>query len=310
MESKDNSLLGYTLVFSSGFLWGLGGYFVTRMSAVGATSLITAFSGHFFAVLPLLIILLVTKGIDGLKISKKGLLYSILLGALTKGVFKLASDTSITMIGVATSSILMYLAPFFAAVMSVIFFKEKLRGYQIGALGLNLLGCTLMVTGGNFSELSISGVGLALGVVAGFLYALNTVLGKVAASGDDPLTMTFYMILFSMLTMGIFARPWEHVGLFMNSTFLFWAIISSMCTGLFANIFFLRGLSMNVEASKVTIITSVEVIVATLTGIFLLNEPINFAGFIGILFMIASIIGMNIELPLKKKVEVPTTENI
>lgn len=310
VESKKNSsLMGYMLVFTSGFLWGLGGYFVTRMSAVGATSLITAFSGHFFAILPLLIILLVTKGVEGLKISKKGLFYSILLGALTKGVFKLAGDTAITMIGVATSSILMYLAPFFAAIMSVIFFKEKLRKHQIFSLGLNLLGCVLMVTGGNFSGLSISGIGLALGILAGFLYALNTILGKVAASGDDPLTMTFYMLVFSMLTMAIFAKPWEHVDLFMNSTFLFWAIISSMCTGLFANIFFLRGLSLDVDASKVTIITSVEVIVATLSGVFLLSEQINFAGFIGILFMIASIVGMNIELPLKT-IKVPETDTI
>lgn len=298
MEKKD-SLQGYILVFTSGVLWGLGGYFVTRMSQVGATSLITAFTGHFFAVLPLLILLVSTKGIEGLKISKKGLFYSIILGALTKGVFRLAADTAITMIGVATASILMYLAPFFAAVMSVIFFKEKLRGYQIFSLALNLIGCALMVTGGNFSELSISGLGLALGALAGFLYALNTVLGKVAASGDDPLTMTFYMILFSMITMGIFAQPWEHLALFTNGTFLFWAIVNSMATGLIANIFFLRGLSMNVDASKVTIITSVEVIVATLSGVLLLNEQINFAGFIGIIFMVASIVGMNIDLPLK-----------
>ena len=296
---KKNSLQGYILVFTSGVLWGLGGYFVTRMSLVGATSLMRAFTGHFFAVIPLLILLVSTKGIEGLKISKKGLFYSIILGALTKGVFKLAADTAITMIGVATASILMYLAPFFAAVMSVIFFKEKLRGYQIFSLALNLIGCALMVTGGNFSELSISGLGLALGALAGFLYALNTVLGKVAASGDDPLTMTFYMILFSMITMGIFAQPWEHLALFTNGTFLFWAIVNSMATGLIANIFFLRGLSMNVDASKVTIITSVEVIVATLSGVLLLNEQINFAGFIGIIFMVASIVGMNIDLPLK-----------
>lgn len=310
LERKNSSLLGYTLVFASGFLWGLGGYFVLRMSAVGATPLITAFTGHFFAIIPLLVILLVTKGIDGLKISKKGFLYSILLGALTKGIFKLAGDTAITMIGVATLTILRYLAPFFTAVMLVIFFKKKLRGYQVIALGLNLLGCALMVTRGDFSTLNISVIGLALGVLVGFLYALNTIIGKVATSGDDPLTMAFYMIFFSMLTMAIFAQPWEHVELFQNKEFLFWALMNSVCTGLLGNIFFLRGLSMNVEASKVTIVTSIEVIVATLTGVLLLNEQINIAGFIGILFMIASIIGINIELPLKKKAKVPSTETI
>ena len=67
----------------SGVFWGLGGYLVTQMSNMGVSSLMTAFSGHFLALLPLFIYLIVSKGMNGLKISKKGLLYSILLGALT-----------------------------------------------------------------------------------------------------------------------------------------------------------------------------------------------------------------------------------
>lgn len=298
---KKSSLIGYLFVSVSGILWGLNGYFVSRMASVGASPLITAFSGHFLALLPLLVILLMNKGVAGLKISKKGLFYSILLGALTKGIFKIATDTSISLIGVSTASILMYLAPVFTAIMSMIFFKERLRGYQHAALVLNLLGCILMVTGGNFEELTISGLGLTLGVLAGFLYALNTIIGKVATSGDDPLTMTFYMLLFSALTMGIISKPWEHLSLLGESTFVFWAIINSLATGLIANILFLRGLSMNVDASKVTIITSVEVIVASLSGVLLLNEQINLVGFVGIVLMMFSIVGMNVDLPVRAK---------
>lgn len=299
---RRSSLIGYALVFTSGALWGFGGYFVTQMSQIGAPAMTIAFSGHLFALLPLVALILVTKRKEGLKISKKGLFYSLILGALTKGIFKLAADTAITMIGVATSSILMYLSPVFVAIMSMIFFKERLRTYQHVSLVINLIGCTLMVTGGNFSELSISGLGVTLGVLAGFLYALTTVIGKVATSGDDPLTMTFYMLLFSAITMSFFAKPWEHVELFTNSTFIFWALINSAATGLLANLFFLRGLSMKIDASKATIIASVEVIVATLSGVFLLGEPVNFAAFMGIMLMILSIIGMNIELPLKASV--------
>ncbi|MDR7855747.1 DMT family transporter [Tissierella sp.] len=298
---KRRSLEGYLLVFISGVLWGLGGYFVTKMNNIGVSSLMTAFPGHFLALLPLLIYLLVKKGKNGLKISKKGLLYSILLGALTKGIFKLANDTAVTLVGVATASILMYLAPVFTAIMSMIFFKEKLRGYQHFALVLNLFGCILMVTGGNFAELNISGLGLTLGALAGFLYALTTIIGKVATSGDDPETMTFYMLLFSAITMGIFAKPWQHLDLFTNSTFLFWAILNSMTTGLMANLLYLKGLSMNVDASKATIITSAEVVVATLSGVFLLNEKINLVGYIGIAIMLVSIILMNITIPIKQK---------
>lgn len=162
------------------------------MSDNGASSQMTAFAGHVIALIPLLLLLLARKGIKGLKISKKGLMYSILLGVLTKGIFKLSLDTSMTIIGIATSTILMYLAPVWTAIMAMIFFKEKLRLYQKFALVLNLVGCILMVTDGNFTEFNISGLGLFLGLVAGFLYALSTILGKAGTSGDDPLTMACY----------------------------------------------------------------------------------------------------------------------
>jgi DME family drug/metabolite transporter len=303
---ERKTMQGYLLIFMSGVFWGFGGYLVTQMSNLGVSSLMTAFSGHIFTLLPLLIYLLVKKGIKGLKISKKGLLYSILLGALTKGIFKLANDTAVISVGVATASILMYLAPVFTAIMSIIFFKEKLRGYQHFAVALNLAGCIIMVTGGRFEQLNISGLGLTLGVLSGFLYALNTILGKVATGGDDPETMTFYMLLFSAITMGMFAKPWQHMEWFSNSTFLFWAILNSMVTGLFANILFLKGLSMNVDASKATIISSGEVIIATLSGVLLLNEVISFVGFIGIVIMLISIFLMNINFPIKPK---EVTEN-
>lgn len=296
---KKSSLKGYFLIFTSGVLWGLGGYFVTQMSNMGVSSLMTAFPGHFLALLPLLIYLLMKKGVSGLKISKKGLMYSIILGALTKGIFKLANDTAISLVGVATASILMYLAPVFAAIMSMIFLNEKLKGYQHAALILNLAGCILMVTGGNFAELNISGLGLALGALSGFLYALTTIIGKVATGGDDPETMTFYMLLFSTITMGIFAKPWQHVELFMNSRFLFWAILNAMTTGLMANLLYLKGLSMNVDASKATIITSAEVVIATLSGVFLLGESISLVGYLGIGIMLVSIVLMNINIQKK-----------
>lgn len=298
---KRRYLKGYLFVAIAGSLWGIGGFFVTKMSETGASSLMTAFAGHFLALPPLLFYLLARKGTNGLKISKKGLLVCILLGVLTKGIFKLALDTSMILVGVATSTILMYLAPVWTAVMAVIFFREKLRGYQNFALVLNLIGCALMVTGGNFAELNISGLGLGLGLVAGYLYGLSTILGKIGTSEDDSVTMAFYMMVFSSITTAVFAKPWEHLTLFANGTFLFWTVAGAVLSGAIANIFFLTGLSTGIDASKTTIVTSVEVVVATIAGVFLLNEHINLVGYIGIIIMLASIVLININIPNPKE---------
>jgi len=82
---KKRYLRGYLFVAIAGVLWGIGGFFVTKMSDMGASSLMTAFAGHFLAIPPLLLYIIAKRGLEGLKISKKGLLYSILLGVLTKG---------------------------------------------------------------------------------------------------------------------------------------------------------------------------------------------------------------------------------
>ena len=229
-------------------------------------------------------------------------MYSALLGVLTKGIFKLALDTSMNLVGVATATILMYLAPVWTAIMAIIFFKEKLRGYQYIALLLNISGCVLMVTGGNFTEINISTLGLTLGLIAGFLYALSTILGKVATSGDDPVTMACYMLLFSSITTAIFARPWEHLHLFTNKSFMFWAIPGGFLSGTLANILFLTGLSKGIDASKTTIIASIEVVVATVAGVFLLSEKISLVGYFGTIIMLASIVIMNVDLPKKKEI--------
>ena len=144
------------------------------------------------------------------------------------------------LVGVATSTILMYLAPVWTAIMAIIFFKEKLKGYQVFALALNLFGCALMVTGGNFAELNISGLGLALGLIAGFLYGLSTILGKIGTSGDDSVTMAFYMLLFSSLATA-FCKTMEQCGAVCKRRILFWSFTGAGLSGTVANILFFKG---------------------------------------------------------------------
>lgn len=79
-----------------------------------------------------------------------------------------------------------------------------------------------------------------------------------------------------------------------------------MATGLIANLLYLKGLSLDVDASKATIISSGEVVVATLSGVLLLNEEINSVGFFGILIMLISIVLMNVDISIKPK---EVTEN-
>lgn len=294
-RNKSQSILGYVLIFLAGSFWGTGGYYITQMGKLGASSFMTGFTGHLFALLPLMLIILVTRGVKGLKISKRGLIFAVIMGIVTKGFFKLAYDSSVVIAGVSTAAVLLYTSPVFVAILSRIFFKEKLKAHNYLALVLNLTGVFLMVTLGDVKRLNVELLGVVLALTAALLHASNTILGKFATSGDHPLTTTFYMLVASTITQGIAAKPWtaHNLDLFANSTFLFWAIINALVTGALANTFYLTGLSTDIDASKAPVLSSSEVIVAALIGVLAFSEPMNWIGILGMIMMLVSIVLMN-----------------
>lgn len=306
-KPMSSSTLGYLLIFIAGAIWGTGGTLVTYMTRMGASPAMTSFTAHFIAVIGLGLLILFTKGPKGFKITKRGLIFTIIMGIVTKAVFKLAYDSSVATVGASTGVVLLYTAPIFVAIMSVIFLKEKLRLNNYIALGLNLLGVVLMVTLGNFTSLNINPVGVFLGILAGFLHGLNTILAKFAGNDDDPLTKAFYMMLSSSAVLIFVAQPWSaaNVALLTSGEFIFWALISGIVTGALGNFVYLKGLSMDVDASKAPVISSVEVIVATFMGVLILSEPMNWVGIVGMLIMIFSIYLMN-----KKPTAVETAEEV
>lgn len=293
--NKNSSLFAYLLIFIAGSLWGTGGFFITQMTNLGASSYMTGFTAHLFALLPLLLVILFTQGVEGLKISKRGLIFAILMGILTKGFFKMSYDTTVSQLGVSTGAVLLYTSPVFVAIMSTIFYKEKLRVNNYIALALNLIGVFLMVTLGNFSSLNIAPLGILIGLLAAFLHASNTIMAKGATTEDNPITTTFYMLIFSTITQTFAAQPWTaaNMDLFTNPEFLTWAILNAVITGAICNLFYIKALSAPIDASKAPVISSVEVIVATLMGVIVFKESMNIIGVIGIVMMLVSIVLMN-----------------
>lgn len=294
---KNSPSLGYLLIFLAGAGWGTGGVWVTQMGELGASSLMTGFTGHLFALPVLALAILVTSGIKGFKISKRGLLFAVIMGVVTKGFFKMAYDTTIATIGLSTGAVLLYTSPVFVAIMSMIVLKEKLYTNNYLALAMNLIGVFLMVTLGNFANFNVAPIGIMFGLLSAFLHASNTIMAKLSGDSEDALTMAFYMLVFSSITQGIFALPWTttNIALLTSGQFLFWALINALITGAFSNLLYLKGMSMNIDASKAPVVSSVEVIVASLLGVVIFSEPMNWIGLIGIILMFGSIYLMNMK---------------
>ncbi len=294
MDRKKQATKGYIEVFLAGALWGCIGPFMQGMSQLGAGSgLISLMRQGFGSLLMIPVVLVACRGFKALKIDRKSLFVLVLMGLFSEAIFNLCYSAAVTRVGVATSSVLLYTAPIFVMIMARILYSEAVTSRKLLAIAINLLGCTLTVTNGDFSGVSFAATGVLFGVLAGFFYATITILGKYISGDVNPFVMCFYNFLFGTFFLVLFTRPWTlDFSIFPPRFYLLGAGIGLFGTVL-PYIFYMTGLSHPVEASKVPLVASVETVVAAILGVLLFAEPMGFFKLLGIALVLASVAIIN-----------------
>ena len=292
MEHKKQ---GYLYILIAGILWGSIGLFVNLLKAQGAGPQSIAFLRLGTAALLLVPVMLTSGGIRMFRIPRRGLLACAALGIFSQALFNISYNVSIQNVGVATASVLLYSSPIFVCVMSKIFFRETIGRVKRIALLINICGCILTVTNGDFSAISFSVLGASAGILAGFLYALMTIISKAATEDYHPLTVLFYSFIFGAAVIALAANPWENLTEVMSLRLILTAFGYGLIPTVGSYIFYLRGLRCGLETSKVPVIASIETVVAALIGILIFQEAVGPFKLLGIACVLASIAIMNRE---------------
>lgn len=298
---KTQQTKGYFMVFIAGCLWGTNGMFSSWLREQGAESSTIAFLRLFTGALMLIpIMIIMAKGTNLFKIDKKGMIASLALGVFSQGLFNFTYAEAIAHVGVATSSVLAYTSPIFVCIMARIFFKENITPIKVLALVINIFGCTLTVTGGDFTAIQFSVYGAFMAVAAGFLYGLMTIISATTGA-YHPLSIMFYSFVFGAAALAIIGNPWGNIVETATPTLF----VTAAGYGLFATIgayfIFMQGLKYDLEASKVPVVSSVETIVAAISGVFLFSESIGGMKLVGMVMVLASIAIMNLVKPKKEQ---------
>ncbi len=293
MEKKQNEMFGYLLIFVTGVLWGTIGIFLKEMARCGADALTISFLRVALAFAVMFVVTMIRCGLRGFRIDKKSLLFSALLGMICQGIYNIFYSYAVVLAGVSISAVLLNIAPAFTMIVSVMLFSEKLTGSKIFALLINMVGCTLTVTGGTFSVDAISVVGILCGIGAGICYAMTAIFGKFAMAKADPFVISTYSYLFAALLLFVPAKPWV---LQVNASLLriiaIGLLLAIIPTAL-AYVLYYIGLTFITETSKVPIVASAEPIVGTVLGVMLYHEKMDAVSIGGILLVLISIVVMN-----------------
>lgn len=284
--------LSVLLVLAAATMWGCIGIFVRHQNELGFDARqITSVRCLTCALLMLLFILVTDR--SKLKVAGKDFGWFLANGILSIYIFNTAYQASIALVSLSTAVVLLYTAPAFVMLMSVIFFHEKFTRVKGLCLILCIGGSALVsgIAGG--MDLNLPGVGL--GLVSGIGYALYSIFSSVILKKYHPFTNIFYTFLIAGIA-GVLTS--DAAGTFRmmagSAEAFLWMVSGGVVTGFLAYAAYTTALQY-MNPSKAAILASLEPVVATLVGIFVYKEPVTLTGGIGILMVFAALILSNLQ---------------
>ncbi len=283
-------------IIVAGILWGTMGLFVRGLSADGFSSMeIVALRVLAALLFMAIVILLYNKKL--FRIRLRDCWCFVGTGVFSLTFFNFCYFQTIMMTSMSIAAILLYTAPIIVVLLSSVLFQEKISAKKIGAI-LAFLGC-VFVTGMIGGEgLVISPLGILFGLGSGLGYALYSIFSRYAIErGYESFTISFYTFLFAAIGT-LFLIPVQETALKLaggnTGRDLLLILGIALIATVLPYILYTLGLS-HVENGKASIMASIEPVVATLLGILVFGEHMTAVGTIGVLFVLAAIVLLNLK---------------
>ena len=297
----ESSKKGVIFILIAGLLWGTIGIFVRSLNELGLEAMQIVFIRAIITAAILLVgVLIYDKKL--LKIRLRDIWCFIGTAVLSVLFFYYFYFVTIEKASLAVAAVLLYTAPIFVMLMSLVLFKEKLTGKKIAACVMAFVGCAFVAGildgGGNM----LSPAALITGLLSGFGYALYSIFSRFALNrGYSSVTITVYTFVIACVCMLPFA-DYAAIGAAISAEPVT-TVLSSLGLAVFVTVIpyllYTAGLS-TVVSSRASIMASVEPVMACVVSVVVFREGMSFFGGIGIVLVIGAIILLNIHIPQRK----------
>ena len=278
-------------VITAGCLWGLMGLFTRTLATYGVDSTGAIVLRCGIAALLFAVTLLV-RDPKQFRIRLKDIWCFIGTGICSLVFFNYCYFNAMQQTSLAVAALLLYTAPVFVMLMSLLCFGEAFTRTKALALLLTFSGCAC-VTGVFGSSLTLTLSGLLYGLGSGFGYALYSIFGKYAVRKYSSLTITaytFYLALIASWPLADFDYQ-RLVAIDLQ------AIGSALGLGLLSAVLpyllYTKGLEQ-IEAGQASILATIEPFVAAAVGVIFFAEALTPVKIIGMGLIFAAIAVLNI----------------
>jgi len=286
-ESDDKQKKGAACacILAAAALWGCIGLWNRRLLGLGLspTSIVTV---RNFGGMLLLSAIFAVRDRSVFRVERRHLKYFFGTGVVSVVLFTVCYFSCQEICSLAVASVLLYTAPSFVVLLSAVLWREPVTKKKLLALGLTLLGCGCVC--GVFSGgLTVTAAGIALGLGAGFFYALYSIFGRYALEHYGSMTVTVWTFLFAGPASLLFLRPRELAALDGSGWLTAAALVVFSTVAPY--ILYTKGLS-RVEPGRASIMASLEPVVASLVGVLVFQEPMGLLAVLGIALVLAGIV--------------------
>lgn len=212
---------------------------------------------------------------NGLTLKRQKLKFYAFYGFFSVFLFYVLYFYAVKVSSVSLAVLLLYTAPIHSTILGYLVFKEKITPMKLFSLSMVLLG-VLFVTQLN-EEVNL--LGIVLGLLSGFTYALYGILGKIAVKEEKPEEALMYTLGFGALFLLPFSRfsvPLEAMP---------WIFALALFPTFLAYLMYNHALQ-EVEASRASIVATIEPVVALILAYLIFHETLSGRQTIGAVLII------------------------
>lgn len=297
MNLSKDPLLSYFYVALAASLWGLQGGFVKILFQGDLTpQLLVQFRLTISTIILFLFLLFLRR--DLLRVSLRDIPLSMSLGIGGIAMNFFLYYYSISKAPVAVAIFLQYLAPALIAAYSCLFMGEKFTKVIFIAIAGSLIGCFLVVKAYDVNFLNLNLPGVLGGLGAAVTWAWWSLHAEYIGRRYDPFTMLFYALVFASLFWNLLHSPVSLISISPS----FGNIFGILYVAIFATIvpfwLFFKGLKI-IRATRASITSILEPLVAVFSAYLFLGEGMSAIQLLGAIFVIASIIILQVRREIK-----------
>lgn len=273
-------------IILAGVLWGTSGLFVNAMTPLGLSSLqMVAIRAVVSAISMSLYALIGNRSCFKADIKQLVLYFFSGVGIYLTATFYYISMRASS---VSTAVVLMYTAPIFVMIYSVLFFSEKFTKLKCTSLVMMLVGCALV--SGIVGGMKFNAYGILTGVASGLTYSAYNIFTKMQMRLKcNPISASMYSFIFMAVVAVALCKP-AYIGelIALKPSSLVLMVATGICTCVLP--YFLYTLSLKVlPVGTAASLGIIEPLSATLFSVLFLKEILSIYSIIGIVMIISAV---------------------